>query len=111
MSRFQRNGTCSSQPHPPPIREGVRRDTMLSRRREASSMQLMKGSIWLAAIGASLAGSCHVDAVEPAGPQLTPLVADVLAPPHAVLGSDRRTHLVYEIRIANVTKSRIALRR
>jgi Peptidase family M23 len=81
------------------------------RAREASSMQLVKGLIWPVAIAGSLAGSCHVDAAEPASPQLTPLVADVLAPPHAVLGSDRRTHLVYEIRIANVTKSRIALKR
>lgn len=36
-------------------------------------------------------------------PQLTPLLGEVLAPPHAVLGSDGRQHLVYELRLANVT--------
>jgi len=35
--------------------------------------------------------------------QLTPLLGEVLAAPHAVLGSDGRQHLVYELRLANVT--------
>lgn len=38
-----------------------------------------------------------------AGLQVTPLVGEVLWAPHPVPGSDGRTHLVYELRIANVT--------
>jgi hypothetical protein len=48
---------------------------------------------------------------EPLGPQLTPLTAEVLAPPQAVTGSDGRRHLVYEIRIANITDARFAVQR
>src|SRR5271155_3584765 len=48
---------------------------------------------------------------QPIGPQLTPLVADVMWAPHAFPGSARRTHLVYEIRIANVTAGRMTLKR
>jgi hypothetical protein len=70
-----------------------------------------KTSIRPAAVAAILAASSWVAAAEPSHLQLTPIVADVLAPPHAVAGSDGRTHLVYEIRIANVTDTRIALRR
>jgi hypothetical protein len=66
--------------------------------------------IRLAAVVAVLAAPGSMAGAEPSQPQLTPLVADVLAPPHAVPGSDGRTHLVYEIRIANVTNTRIALR-
>src|SRR5262249_39663296 len=58
--------------------------------------------ILLAAVVSVLAASSWMAAAEPSHPQLTPIVADVLAPPHAVPGSDGRTHLVYEIRIANV---------
>lgn len=38
-----------------------------------------------------------------AGPVLTPLVAEVIAPPHLVPGSDGRRHLVYELALTNVT--------
>jgi len=48
---------------------------------------------------------------EPQGPQLTPLTAEVLAPPQALTGSDGRRHLVYEIRIANITDGRFAVQR
>ena len=50
-------------------------------------------------------------AAEPDGLQLTPLVASVLAPPHAFPGSDGRVHLVYEVRIANGTGTRLRLER
>src|SRR3954447_17891399 len=36
-----------------------------------------------------------------ATPQFTPLTTTVVAPPDAVLGSDGRTHLVYEIAVQN----------
>jgi Peptidase family M23 len=60
-------------------------------------------TISIGANGAGLAQSV--------GPQLTPLVADVMWAPRAFPGSDRRTHLVYEIRIANVTLGRMTLKR
>jgi hypothetical protein len=43
--------------------------------------------------------------------QLTPLVARVLSAPRAVLGTDERMHLVYEIEIANVTGAPIRFQR
>ena len=48
---------------------------------------------------------------QPQGPQLTPLTAQVLAPPHALTGSDGRRHLLYEIRIENITDARFAVKR
>lgn len=50
-------------------------------------------------------------AQHPAQPQLTPLIAEVLSAPHAVRGSDNLDHLVYEIRIANLTDAQFTLRR
>jgi hypothetical protein len=44
-------------------------------------------------------------------PQLTPLVADVLSPPQAVRGPDGAEHLVYELRIENITDGRFTLER
>ncbi|HEY4250679.1 MAG TPA: hypothetical protein VGM87_05750, partial [Roseomonas sp.] len=38
-----------------------------------------------------------------ADPPLTPLVGEVMAAPRLVPGSDLRRHLVYEVRLANVT--------
>ena len=71
--------------------------------------------IWSASIAAALAGSICTGGAEPSSVsssvRLTPLVAYVLNPPHAVPGSDRRTHLVYEIRIANATDKRVSLKR
>jgi len=43
-------------------------------------------------------------------PQLTPLAADVLTHPQAVRGSDGAKHLVYEVRIANLTDKRFSLK-
>ena len=50
-------------------------------------------------------------AEEAAVPRLTPLVADVLAAPQAVRGSDGAQHLVYELRIENITDARFTLKR
>ena len=36
-------------------------------------------------------------------PQLTPLTAEVIAPPHVVPGSDGKRHLVYELALTNIT--------
>ena len=74
-------------------------------------MRPCKALIWSASIVVALAGSSPSEAAGPSGVSLTPLVADVLNPPHAVPGSDHRTHLVYEIRIANATDKRISLKR
>ena len=35
--------------------------------------------------------------------KLTPLVAEIVAPPHVVPGSDGKRHLVYELAVTNVT--------
>lgn len=78
---------------------------------QALPMHPFKALIWLAAIAATFAGAWRAHAAEPGNPRLTPLVADVLAPPRAFPGSDGRTHLVYEIRIANVTNGRIGFKR
>ncbi len=54
-------------------------------------------------------GAGGARAAEPGGLQLTPLVASVLAAPRAFPGSDGRVHLVYEVRIANGTGTRLGL--
>jgi hypothetical protein len=81
-------------------------------------MQDLKALLGLVAILVAYFGTGSVAAAEPsAAPaeskavQRTPLVADVLAAPHAVRGSDGRTHLVYEIRIANATDGQVSLKR
>lgn len=74
-------------------------------------MSNFKASIWLAFMIAICLGSRLAGASEPSHPQPTPIVADVMNAPHAVLGSDRRVHLVYEVRIANTTSKRITLKR
>jgi hypothetical protein len=48
---------------------------------------------------------------QPVDPQMTPVTAEVLTPPQAVTGSDGRRHLLYEIRIANLTAARLAVQR
>jgi hypothetical protein len=74
-------------------------------------MHAFKALIWFASVVMVCFGADWAGAAEPAALQLTPLVADVLAAPHAVRGSDGRMHLVYEIRVANVTGGRFSLRR
>ena len=44
-----------------------------------------------------------------APPELTPLTAEVLAAPQAVLGSDGARHLVYEVRVDNLTDQRFTV--
>jgi murein DD-endopeptidase MepM/ murein hydrolase activator NlpD len=76
--------------------------------------------MWTCAVEVLVRSACAVaftlaavgtGAAQPIGPQLTPLVADVMWAPHAFPGSDQRMHLVYEIRIANVTAGRMTLER
>jgi hypothetical protein len=74
-------------------------------------MQALQAPLRLVAILVACCGAGPVAAAEPDAAQLTALVADVLAAPHAVRGSDGRTHLVYEIRIANTTDGQVRLKR
>jgi Peptidase family M23 len=63
------------------------------------------------ALCASL-GTFAAPATAQQGPlQLTPLTAEVLAAPQAVLGSDGAEHLVYEVLIENTTGGRFSLKR
>ena len=41
--------------------------------------------------------------------QLTPLVAEVIAPPHVVPGSDNKRHIVYELALTNITPGNVRL--
>src|SRR5215471_13229647 len=74
-------------------------------------MRASKALLRLVAILVACFCAGPVAAAEPGAAQLTALVADVLAAPHAVRGSDGRTHLVYEIRIANTTDGQVSLKR
>src|SRR5215510_14744361 len=77
-------------------------------------MQVSKAPLRLVAILGTCFGAGTVATAAPAdssAAQLTPLLADVLAAPHAVRGSDGRTHLVYEINIANITSGPVSLKR
>src|SRR5215218_6941158 len=74
-------------------------------------MHAFKALTWVVSILTALVGSMSAGAAEPSSPQLTPLVANVMAPPHAVPGSDQRIHLIYEIRVANATNGRMRLDR
>lgn len=53
----------------------------------------------------STAGQQSEPAVKP-----TPLLMDVLSPPRLLPGADNADHIVYELRLANPTGSRVALR-
>ena len=74
-------------------------------------MHAPKTFTWVVSIVFAFVGLMSAGTAEPSSPQLTPLVANVLAPPHAVPGSDQRIHLVYEIRVANATNRRMRLDR
>ncbi len=65
----------------------------------------------LAAVLAILAGwvASAAESARAAEPELTPFVADVLWAPNPAYGSDGRSHLVYELRIANTTASGLEL--
>ena len=78
--------------------------SVVGQRKEAGPVRT---SIWLlnfivvhiALISVGLAASGDL--------QLTPLVASVMSAPHAVLGTDERIHLVYEVEITNITSAPI----
>src|ERR1700684_2830461 len=74
-------------------------------------MNLFKDLSRIAVVACALRQAQAATPPQPAGPQLTPVTAEVLAPPQAVSGSDGRRHLVYEIRIANLTAARFAVQR
>jgi len=57
-----------------------------------------------AALAASVLGA---SAAEAAPPKLTPLTASVLAPPEAVVGTDDRRHVVYEVVLSNTDQTRL----
>ncbi len=64
---------------------------------------------WFAALVALIPSAALHGSARAADPQLTPLLARVLAAPQAVRGSDGHTHLVYELQIENVTSGRVTL--
>jgi hypothetical protein len=69
----------------------------------------MRVSVW--AVSAFLLLSVFSSAGRAAGedPQLTPLVAEIIAPPHVVPGSDDRRHIVYELALTNITGGDVRL--
>jgi hypothetical protein len=77
-------------------------------------MQFARVLVCIACLAAVLPGSGAAGAASSGSdpePQLIPLVGEVLAPPHVVPGSGGRRHLVYEIRLANVTNGRASFKR
>jgi hypothetical protein len=62
-------------------------------------------SVFCGALRATETGQPNVSTL----PVMTPLVADVLAAPHAVLMSDGHNHLVYELRLSNGLDGRFDL--
>src|SRR4029079_18419330 len=61
-----------------------------------------------AAVCAALAVSVlGASVAEAAPPKLTPLTASVLAPPEAVVGTDHRRHVVYEVVLRNTDQTRL----
>jgi Peptidase family M23 len=71
----------------------------------------MRALIWLTGFVAVQFTASWAGAAAPSDLQLTPLVANVMTAPHAVPGADRRIHLVYEVRVANVTGGPIRINR
>jgi hypothetical protein len=69
---------------------------------------------WVANFGFRLAalfcGCAFAIGAAVAEPQLTPLAADVLSAPTPVMGSDSRNHLVYELRLSNMTGGDVSLK-
>lgn len=63
------------------------------------------------AIAFSLGLAGHAALAAPPAPAATPLVAEVLSVPRLVHGSDDRFHLVYELRLSNVTDQPAVLKR
>ncbi len=44
-------------------------------------------------------------------PKLTPFVAQIIAPPHVVSGSDGKRHIVYELALTNITGGNVRVER
>ena len=64
----------------------------------------MRAPIWILSILLMLPISSSFNArAGSADPKLTPLVAEIIAAPHVVPGSDGARHLVYELAVNNVT--------
>jgi hypothetical protein len=74
-------------------------------------MNLIRNLPRIALVACALTQAPAATLPQPAGPQLTPVTAEVLTPPQAVTGSDGRRHLIYEIRIANLTDARFVVQR
>jgi hypothetical protein len=63
----------------------------------------MRREIRILSILAPLSAAFSSAAPAAEDPKLTPLVAEVIAPPHVVAGSDGKRHIVYELAVTNVT--------
>jgi hypothetical protein len=74
-------------------------------------VNLIKNLPRIAVVACALAQAHAATPPQPVDPQMTPVTAEVLTPPQAVTGSDGRRHLLYEIRIANLTAARLAVQR
>jgi Peptidase family M23 len=74
-------------------------------------VNLIKNLPRIAVAACALALAQAATPPQPSDLQLTPVTAEVLTPPQAVTGSDGRRHLLYEIRIANLTAARLAVQR
>lgn len=63
----------------------------------------MRVPIWfistLVLLSAAIPSSAHASD----NPKLTPLIAQIIAAPHAVPGSDGKRHIVYELALTNIT--------
>jgi hypothetical protein len=74
-------------------------------------VQSLVGGVLVLALsggGAARTGSSQ-QATNPSGDAFTPLIATVLAVPHAVTGTDGRVHLPYELLVTNVSSSRLRI--
>lgn len=68
----------------------------------------MRFPIWvLSALVFFVGLSCGARAADE--PQLTPLTAEIIAPPHVVSGSDGKRHIVYELALTNITGGDVRL--
>jgi hypothetical protein len=78
------------------------------RRCELAASRTMPTTSLRAAVCAALA-ACALGAAtaDAAPPKLTPLTASVLAPPEAVVGTDHRRHVVYEVMLRNTDQTRL----
>jgi murein DD-endopeptidase MepM/ murein hydrolase activator NlpD len=71
----------------------------------------VRALIWMVAFITVQLVAVWPGVTDPSDLQLTPLVAKVITAPYAVSGSDQRIHLVYEVKVANITDGPIRLQR